>query len=143
MGLFSMRRSRGSQAWHPDEHGVSIGSDIGGDAQVTDSFSVRLLRDDTPGSMITVSYYGARHASRRRAFTVRRHTEWLVCDDPADPGGTETWSAAGEDDLDFLLGSPGEAWREASGQAEADLAAVLGGLMRHDWDGQPFDEGAG
>jgi hypothetical protein len=122
-------------SWQPDGTGVTSGGDVGGDIQVgEDSYSVRYLRADMPGSMITITFYPVEYDECPGEYVVQRQTEWLVCEDPADPGGTEIWSEYEYDDLpthdsDTIAGAE----REAQEYAEA----ALGYASDHQWDGEP------
>jgi hypothetical protein len=71
---------------------VLPGGDIGGDAQVSESFSVRFHYRDRPGAMVAYCYYAAIDLHHPATISVERQTEYLVCTDPNDPGGTEVWS---------------------------------------------------
>src|SRR5215469_15210780 len=85
--------------WLPDGTGTVCGGPVGGDAQVGESFSVRFRRADQPSAMITRTAYPASGGrSCQGGFLVRIQTEWLVCRDVADPGGTELWSECVDDD---------------------------------------------
>src|ERR1700730_2410754 len=90
----------GSQ-WLPDGTGIARGGQVGGDDQVGESFSVRFRRADRPGAMITRTAYPVNVATDcgGQCF-VRVETEWLVCSDPENPGGTELWSDHVNDDAE-------------------------------------------
>jgi hypothetical protein len=81
--------------WVRDQRGGGVlpGGDVGGDSQVSESFSVRFHHRDHRGVLITYSYYAAVDPEHTAAITVERQTEYLVCTDPDDPGGNEVWSA--------------------------------------------------
>lgn len=136
MALLSSRRRAPQCAWRPDGQGVWPGGDIGGDIQRGASWTVRFVRDDMPGSLITVSFYAVEYPENPGEFDVQRQVEWMVCGDPSDPGGTEVWSETEYDDVSALvIHSAGEAQREAREWAEyvlADTGCYDG------WDGQPF-----
>ena len=81
--------------WVRDQRGGGVlpGGDVGGDRQASESFSVRFHHRDHPGVLVTYSYYAAVDEENLAAITVDRETEFMVCTDPADPGGSEVWSA--------------------------------------------------
>jgi hypothetical protein len=118
--------------WQPDGRGVLPGGDCGGDIQRGESFSVRYVRPDMPGSLITRTAYAVENCPGE--FTVQILTEWLVCTDPADPGGTEIWS----DSERNYEGTPiyNRAWKAEDAASQAALG-MLREAGSHDWDGQP------
>jgi hypothetical protein len=125
--------------WQPDGTGVVSAGDIGGDIQAGNSYSLRYVRADMPGSLITVSYYGAEYDECPGEFIVQRQVEWMVCEDPADPGGTEIWSDVAYDDVtEMYLDTAGEADAEARQCVEEDAADGSGYFG---WDGQPDSPG--
>jgi hypothetical protein len=81
--------------WVPDQRGGGVlpGGEVGGDRQVSELFSVRFHHRDHRGVLVTYSYYAAVDPEDPAAITVERQTEFMVCTDPADPGGSEVWSA--------------------------------------------------
>jgi hypothetical protein len=81
--------------WVRDQRGGGVlpGGDVGGDNQASESFSVRFHHRDRPGVLVTYSYFAAVDEENPAAITVERETEFMICTDPADPGGTEVWSA--------------------------------------------------
>jgi len=81
--------------WIRDQRGGGVlpGGDVGGDRQASESFSVRFHHRDHPGVLVTYSYFAAVDEENPAAITVQRDTEFMVCTDPYDPGGTEVWSA--------------------------------------------------
>jgi hypothetical protein len=81
--------------------------------------------------LVTYSYYAAVDEEDPAAITVERETEFLVCTDPADPGGSEVWSVYRHTTL------PGGF---ASVQAAVDAAsqAAYGHLVCEElWAGRP------
>jgi len=118
--------------WLPDGTGIHCSGQTGGDAQVGESFSVRFRRSDRPGAIITRTAYPVHVAgSCRGQFLVRLQTEWLVCNDPADPGGTEVWSDNAYDDEAASYGTIADAERAAQNTAN-ELLSDAGSLS---WDG--------
>lgn len=83
-------------AWRPSG-GVQPGGDVGGDYQVSDAYSVRFIRPDLPGSLITDYWYVERD-ERDGSYYVRCQIEFLLCRDPADPGSSELWAGVAYDD---------------------------------------------
>jgi hypothetical protein len=81
-------------AWKRDPTGGGVlpGGDVGGAAQLAESFSVRFHHTDQPGAIVTYCYYAAIDLGDLTTIYVEQQTEHLVCTDPADPGGTEVWS---------------------------------------------------
>jgi hypothetical protein len=65
--------------------GVLPGGDVGGDAQLAESFSVRFHHRDQPGAMVTYCYYAALDLDDLATIYVEQQAELLVCTDPADP----------------------------------------------------------
>ena len=133
--------SPASAAWTPDGTGVMPAGDVGGDRQVTEAYSVRYVRPDRPGALVTVSCYGedlnADGAGPPR-YTLTAEVETMRCTDPADPGGTELWS-----DYTYRTGAEGryaslaELERAARAAAEEHTPAGIG------WDGRaPWEEPA-
>lgn len=128
--------------WHPDGHGVTIGGDVGGDIQAGDSYEVRFVRDDMPGSLITVNVYavephfvgepGPKGAGRE--YAIQTQTEYLVCADPSDPGGTEIWSEVEYEDWVLAYETLAEADQAARQSAEGERAH---GVAAKEWDGKP------
>lgn len=134
MGLFTRKQALPDSEWRPDADGAGLGPDIGGDIQRGNAYSVRYIRPDMPGSLITVSFYPVEYDSCLGEFVVQRQVEWLVCEDPSDPGGTEIWSDYDYTDVsDVVAGSAGEAEQEAREFADA----ALGQGWTHRWDGEP------
>jgi hypothetical protein len=126
--------------WHPDGTGVQPGGDaVGGDIQRGDSYSVRFIRDDMPGSLLTVTFYAVEYGNCPGEFVVQRQIEWLLCSDPADPGGTEIWSDYEYDDISpTVMDTAGQAEQAAREVAAQDLD---GGAEDINWNGQPFRYG--
>jgi hypothetical protein len=120
--------------WHPDGNGVGSMGDIGGDIQAGDSYSVCYVLSGKPGSLITVTFYPVEYDELPGEFVVQRQVEFLVCEDPSDPGGTETWSDCAYDDVsDTVMDTAAEAEAEAREFAET----ALGRGWTHCWDGEP------
>lgn len=128
-------------AWILDESGVIDSGDIGGDGQLTDAPSVRLHLLGSPGSMITISFYGQVHDPNTgdpfdEPLEICEHVELVVCRDPADPGGTEVWA-----DLRYTV-IAAEVPREGLAERALVYAEYLaldprcGSLVR--WDGLPY-----
>jgi hypothetical protein len=133
--------------WHPDGKGILPGGDVG-DIQAGDSYSVRFVRDDMPGSLITVKVYavephfvgvpGPQGAGAEYAW--QEQVEFMVCEDPADPGGTETWSDVEYEDSDLVYETLAEADRAARSVAEGELRHHA---ATQEWDGKPDYERRG
>jgi len=132
----TIRGIRDQRQWHPDGTGVDSNGWCGGDIQRGDSYSVRLVRDDKPGSLLTITFYAAEYDENPGEFDVQRQVEWLVCSDPADPGGTEIWSDYSYDDVSaIVIDTEEEAEDEARERAEAVLADPS---PYFGWDGEPW-----
>jgi hypothetical protein len=120
--------------WVRDQQGgggVLPGGDVGGDRQVSESFSVRFHHRTRPGVLVTYSYYAAVDEESPTTITVERETEYLVCSDPADPGGSEVWSAYRHATL------PG-GFARVQAAADAALRAALAHLVCEEpWAGRP------
>jgi hypothetical protein len=111
--------------------GVGPGGDVGGDAQLDESFSVRFHHRERPGALVTYRYYAALDLDDLVTVYVERQTELLVCTDPEDPGSTEVWS-------DYRY----EALQRGFGTVEAATAAAKRTAERHltcdeAWSGLP------
>ena len=120
--------------WRPDDTGVTDGGDVGGDIQAGDSWSVRYIRPDMPGSLITETYYPVTWPECPGEYTVERQVEFMVCEDPADPGGTEIWSEATYDTVSYLVMDTAE---EAGQEAREFAENALDRGWTHRWDGLP------
>jgi hypothetical protein len=120
--------------WRLDGTGITDGGDVGGDIQAGNAWSVRYVRDDMPGSLITETVYAVKTPSGRgHGYAYQIQTEFLICTDPADPGGTEVWSDLTYEgsllDYPTLKAAGAEAWRVAERlNTEAQAGA-------HGWDG--------
>lgn len=128
------------KGWQPDGTGVQPGGDIGGDIQVGDSYSVRFLNPGLPHALITCTAYPAGESGPDSVdFYVQVEIESLTCDDPADPGGTETWS-----DVEYHRPDD-EAWYGTVAEAEEAARRTAAHYLEYadylDWDGEPFTTG--
>jgi len=110
-----------------------------GDAQLSESFSVRFHHHDHPGALLTYRYYAAVDLDDLTTIYVERQTELLVCTDPADPGGTEEWSDCRYAAVQRDLGSVQAATAAARRAAEAHLACDEAWSGRPPWE--PEQEG--
>jgi hypothetical protein len=119
--------------WVRDQHGGGVlpGGDVGGDRQVSESFSVRFHHRDLPGVLVTYCYYAAVDEERPAAITVERQTEYLVCTDPADPGGSEVWSSYRHTTLPGGYANLQATTDAASQAAQAHL------VCEEPWSGRP------
>jgi hypothetical protein len=131
MGIFGNRAP--ASAWYVDATGVVPDGVQGGDIQIGDSWGLRLRRDDKPGSIIDITYWAFADPENRGEFGVTRQVEWLVCEDPEDPWGTEIWSDSEQSDVNDLVMRRAEAIAEARKFAEEDLAGAA--ELYGDWDG--------
>lgn len=126
--------------WRLDGTGIVDNGNVGGDIQAGPAWSVRYVRDDMPGSLITETVYAvdwknATRPERGHNYAYQIQTEFLVCTDPSDPGGTEVWSDVHYEDsyLDgYMLA---EAKREAREVAKWLNTEAQAGV--HGWDGKP------
>ena len=129
-----MSENRRGSHWVPDEMGITRGDQVGDDDQAGESYSIRFHRADRPGAIITRTAYPVTVTeSRGGQFLIRVETEWLVCSNPADPGGTEVWSDRRREDetrsYDTAAGAE---------QAAQDVAReVLRDVASLTWDGLP------
>jgi hypothetical protein len=119
--------------WVPDQRGGGVlpGGDVGGDAQLDESFSVRFWHRDRAGALVTFYYYAALDIDDLTTVYVERQTEYLVCADPADPASTEVWSDSRYETVQRDLGSVEAATAAARQAAEAHL------VCDEDWSGRP------
>ena len=78
--------------WRRREPQVAAAGHVGGDLQVGEAYSASWGRELGGGrwSVVTRAYYVADEGSARSMIEC---TEYLVCTDPADPGGTEVASS--------------------------------------------------
>lgn len=91
--------------WKADDPAVyeDASDTIGGDRQVTKSYSVRYHHDgfpngDPPGRVVTVYFYGVDAVNDPGVdglsgeYRVEMCEERIVCRDPLQPGDTEEWA---------------------------------------------------
>lgn len=84
-------------AWTRSLPEVMEGGDVGGDLQISEVYEVRWYRQLVDGRFALVSrryYVSAPSPHRFKAddLFIECQTEYLVCTDLDDPGGTEDWS---------------------------------------------------
>jgi hypothetical protein len=128
-----MVHKAGSGSWVADSMGVQPGGEVGGDIQAGESYAVRYRRADQERAIITRTAYPAQSLTRPGVFFVQVQTEWLVCADPRDPGGTEIWSESATDDESATYDSAAE----AQAAAHQIATSLLDDGASHDWDGLP------
>ncbi len=119
--------------WVRDQRsgGVLPGGDVGGDAQLDESFSVRFHHRHRPGAMVTYHYYAALDLDDLTTIYVERQTELLACADPADPGSTEEWS-------DYRYETVQRGFETVEAATAAAKRAAEGHLVCDEaWPGQP------
>lgn len=79
--------------WRKDETIFPAG-DVGGEEQVSEGYSVRFYPVVEPvdgrHALITVNLYAAYGAEGR--YSAETQTEYMICTDLDDVGGTEEWS---------------------------------------------------
>src|SRR3954451_13325556 len=81
--------------WYQRKSGIQPGGDIGGEAQKTDSVSIRYHHTDRPDAVTTIYAYGIPAISLSGSgYAVEIQAEFSICLDPDDPGGSELWSDA-------------------------------------------------
>jgi hypothetical protein len=120
--------------WLPDGAGIRRGDQVGGDDQASESYSIRFNRADRSGAIITRTAYPVTAAkSCEGQFLIRVETEWLVCSNPMDPGGTEVWSDRRTEDETGSYETAAEAERAAQDVA-SELLRDVASLT---WDGLP------
>lgn len=120
------------------------GGFVAGDNQYTDSWETRFRLAGNRHSMITVYAYGelpASEADRVEVDGVPRVNlsatiEFLICEDPSDPGGSEVWSDYRY--IDHVL--PGTFVPLNAEDLAKDLVTLLTAedsfLLRWGWDGR-------
>jgi len=125
--------------WVRDQRGGGVlpGGDVGGDAQLDESFSVRFHHRHRPGAMVTYRYYAALDLDDLATVYLERQTEYMLCTDPADPGSTEAWSDTRYETVQHGFASVEAASAAAKRAAEAHLAC------EEDWPGRPPWEATG
>lgn len=121
------------EMWREHDSGVGSAGDIGGDWQVGEAFDKRFVRSDLPGSLYTFAIYVIRHegndgcvAHEVGKIELRETVEFMICEDPDDPGSTEIWadnwySPEGIDDYDgteLMFSTVGEAETKARQMVE-------------------------
>jgi len=127
--------------WHaidtePQRNGASFG-----DNQAADNWGVRLRNDALPNAVVDVDYCAeftrAEEEGDDPEYAVTGMIHFTVCDDPDDPGGTETWADIEYDyDADPLgYTDLAEADQAAKFQAQRWIWDAGKFLV---WDGQPF-----
>lgn len=132
MNLFTRAPQLADSDWRPDGTGVDSAGDIGGDIQRGESYSVRFVRPDRPRSLVTVSFYATESDNNPSEYGIERQVEFLVCEDPNEPGGTEVWSDCHYDDISYeVIDTEAEAEAEAARHAQSALGD--GDDIR--WDG--------
>jgi hypothetical protein len=107
---------------HPD---VGVTGDCGGDVQASEAYNMRWTQPLPDGNtaVITRSFYAAVEyddEDRTGPRHLTQQTEYLVCTDPTDPGGTEVWS----DYRDERLGPLPQSERICDREARAAAAAA-------------------
>jgi len=119
--------------WVRDQHGGGVlpGGDVGGDAQLSESFSVRFQRRDHPGALVTFYYYAALDLDDLTTIYVERQGELLACTDPDDPGSTEVWSDCRYEAVQRGFSSVEAATAAARRAAEGHL------VCDEPWSGRP------
>ena len=128
--------------WHPEvssglwaEQVESTGSF--GDLARGTGISARFVRDDLPGSMVTVSYWPQcmEDYDDLPAYYVAGQIEYLICTDPADPGGTEVWSDIElDDDSDPMIYTDLSACEQGAGRQINRWLADVNTYLN--WDGK-------
>jgi hypothetical protein len=114
------------------------GSGIGGDDTVGGHWTVLYLPEPaqtaSPFARIEESYY-IRHydTNPEFPFAVESQTEYLVCTDLDDPGGTETWSTIGYDSE--AAGFNDRTLENAEQRAKGIASAQTG--QNFLWNGEP------
>ncbi len=100
---------------------------VGGDAQISETWSarwVRALPDGTFGVVDRAFYVACADGGYPY---VERRTEYMICADPADPGSSERWSDAVYDAVDGEASDDLAYWaaRHAEGPSVSEWAAVV------------------
>lgn len=142
-GVFCAFRGAGSEppgkhavyAEAGDDHEPRPGGDAGGDGQVSEAWSRRFVRPLRDGTFAVITVYVYVHDERMRTaddtipnpLTVSRQTEFTVCRNPADLGGTEEFS-----DSTYVL-VPGVAHTD---DAAREVCAAID-PAQFTWDGTP------
>ena len=125
-----------SLTWHADGPPQPDGT-VGGDG-AGESVSVRYRAAEKPGSLITAYWYTVDLRMRsddqddEYPWDVEEMVEYLVCDDPDEPGSTEIWS-------DYKYDNPlGLSFKtEAEAIVARDAAARRDQAENYLWDGEP------
>lgn len=113
----------------------------GGDWQVGKACSRRFHNPEIPGALVTVYYYPGSYKSEDDdesetfELDVECQTEFMICKDIDDPGGTQEWCT-------YTYNK--DVYDNAFDSVEKAEAAALSALRRFDpvrdihWDGKPF-----
>ncbi len=131
--------------WRRVDPAVENGGDVGGDIQCTDSYSVRYRPiaepDDGQYALVTIYFYGcdtpASYGGRRwegppaTGHWVRQQVEFLICEDPEEPGGSEVYAEYTYHDLPDSYPDAEAAKGAAWGMAQREPA-----IQSLDWDGR-------
>jgi hypothetical protein len=123
-------------SWQLNDPPVGVAGDIGGDGQVTEAYEARWSHHLADGSvaLVTRAFYvaGPHTADDPAAGPLRLEcqTEYLICTNIADPGGTEVWSdyvySEGPDGFDVSGG-------DATARAAAQQASERGAPDDYEW----------
>lgn len=119
--------------WQLDGPPMADAGDIGGDNQIGRAFSARFVNLDLRGRIITVYAYPIGEGDRVTA--VESATEYLICRDPENPGGTEEWSDYRYQHLEMDM-SVISSIEQAEWAAESWIRLRYGADF--DWNGERF-----
>lgn len=125
------REQSPDDGWTVDPSGICVGSEAD-PRQLGEAYSVRYRRADRPGALIDRTAYVLKVPERPGTFFVQVMTEWLISDDPSDPGGSETWASATATDDEPGTYSSIEDAQKAARRVATELLADAGS---HTWDG--------
>lgn len=103
--------------WQPDGMGIQDGNG---------SYSVRFIRPDMPGSLVTITFYPVIYSGRPGVYSVERAHEW-VTGTSKDSRYAEVPGVAPQRSLEVAS----RLARTLAGEALQDAASIT-------WDGQPF-----
>lgn len=128
--------------WVLDGSGVVAAGTVGGDAQVGEAWSVRYRAVGEPQdglhAILTLSWYADGgsaqvNGEQPEEYGVTCCTEYLICEDPSDLGGTEEWSDLSYEEGYLAYPTADEAEKQARLSAER---AALAADSRLTWDGR-------
>jgi hypothetical protein len=122
--------------WTKVDPPVAPAGDVGGDWQATLAYSARFRPAEEPAdgqhALVTDSWYGEATGPTWRdgPFRLACQREYLICEDPKNPGSTEVWADSNYGWLAGVFASTAEAEVAARARASEDDGSDIR------WDGR-------